>query len=68
MMFTKGKKSVVLPRLTLKTARVCVQCETLFSGRGCCPSCGSAESMPLSKWVIPMDRMVKARRLLMGVA
>lgn len=62
MIKLKRTKIIEKPRLKVRTAVVCVQCETLYSGRGDCPGCGSREVIPLSRWVTPMDRMVKVTR------
>jgi len=45
--------------MTLKMARLCLDCEEIFEGKSRCPRCGSETWHPIMGWIRPMG---EARR------
>jgi len=41
--------------IPLKEARICLDCDCIYSGNGPCPGCGGKYSYHLSKWIKPID-------------
>ena len=46
--------------MRLDQADLCVDCDLVFDARRrqTCPACGSAQVVPLAKWVMPIGRIV----------
>jgi len=40
--------------MTLKMARLCLDCEEIFEGKSRCPRCGSETWHPIMGWIRPM--------------
>jgi len=40
--------------MTLKMARLCLDCEEIFEGKTICPRCGSETWYPIMGWIRPM--------------
>jgi len=70
MFANKIRKIDVAERpLTIQTAYMCLDCESVFSRRGdCCPNCASAAIHPLGSWVRSTRRVTEARRIPAEVA
>ncbi len=57
--------------MTLKMARLCLDCEEIFEGKSRCPRCGSETWYPIMGWIRPMGeahRRVAKRKDVLGLA
>ncbi len=41
--------------IPLARAALCLDCETVFTVNGGCPSCGSNHFVPLARWIASAD-------------
>jgi len=41
--------------MTLREAKLCMDCEEVFKGAGACPRCGSPVTVYLRGWVVPLS-------------
>ena len=57
--------------MTLKMARLCLDCEEIFEGKTICPRCGSQTWYPIMGWIRPMSeagRRVVRRKGVLALA
>ena len=57
--------------MTLKMARLCLDCEEIFEGKSRCPRCDSETWYPIMGWIRPMseaDRRVVRRKGVLALA